>query len=597
MNQSPANYQFLIYSWLLLVSALVGAVVGVIIWRRRAARPALYLAGFEFAAVSWAIAAVFEMAATTIPLKFFWSKVGYFGTTTTPMFFFLFAAAYARQHRFLTRRVITSLLIIPVISIIMAFTNEWHHWLWTGMTIDPITNIAMYGHDGFWFWILVAYAYIMLTGGVLILGLAMYRFPTFYAPQLGMLIIGAILPFVGNVMYVFNLNPIPGMDWTPIMFIASGMFLAFAIFQLRLFDLLPVARSTLVDTMPDGMLALDSQNRIVDINPAMQAVTGLLSKAAIGQSAVSALAGWDDLQRYLHVNQEIQAEVCFRQDTRECCYDLNLTFIKNRYGEITGKLLVLRDITSHKQTKTALEIANRKLQKEISEREQLIADLNAVAHDLKSPLSVIVSSSQMLTDGTIGLNEEAAPTVVELIHRTSLKTIKIVNELLTLASVRQQDIQPEPLNMAAIITEVETRLCQMVDAYGVQIIKPATWPQAVGHASWVEEVWANYISNGIKYGGQPPILKLNAKQQDNGMICFWVQDNGDGLPADALSQLFKEYTRLTATGIEGQGLGLSIVKRIVEKLGGQVTVESENVPGQGCIFCFTLPMDNSKRRD
>jgi signal transduction histidine kinase len=81
------------------------------------------------------------------------------------------------------------------------------------------------------------------------------------------------------------------------------------------------------------------------------------------------------------------------------------------------------------------------------------------------------------------------------------------------------------------------------------------------------------------------------------MICFCVQDNGDGLPADALSQLFKEYTRLTATGIEGQGLGLSIVKRIIEKLGGQVTVESENVPGQGCIFCFTLPMDNSKRRD
>ena len=288
-----------------------------------------------------------------------------------------------------------------------------------------------------------------------------------------------------------------------------------------------------------------------------------------------------------------QAEICLNQNDEERCYDLNLTFIKNRHQQITGKLLVLRDITDHKRTEKALAVTNQQLQEEILEREQLITDLNAfahtVAHDLKSPLSVIVSSSQSLVDGTISLDESAAPIAAGLIYRTSRKSIRIIDELLTLASISRQEIQPEPLDMAAIINEVEIRLSPMIEEYKVQIIKPDVWPVAAGHAPWIEEVWANYLSNGIKYGGQPPRLELGADEQPDGSITFWVRDNGEGLSSEFQAKLFKEYSRLTEARAKGQGLGLSIVKRIVEKLGGQVSVHSENRPGHGCVFAFTLP--------
>jgi signal transduction histidine kinase len=111
----------------------------------------------------------------------------------------------------------------------------------------------------------------------------------------------------------------------------------------------------------------------------------------------------------------------------------------------------------------------------------------------------------------------------------------------------------------------------------------------MGYAQWVEEVWANYISNAIKYGGTPPRIELGAEQQPDGSVRYWVHDNGVGLSQEAITQLFTAFTRLDKVRATGHGLGLSIVKRIVEKLNGTVDIQSEGAPGQGSIFSFTLP--------
>jgi two-component system sensor histidine kinase/response regulator len=113
------------------------------------------------------------------------------------------------------------------------------------------------------------------------------------------------------------------------------------------------------------------------------------------------------------------------------------------------------------------------------------------------------------------------------------------------------------------------------------------WPGASGYGPWVEEVWVNYLSNAIKYGGKPPHVELGAELQTNNMVCFWVRDNGPGIPPEARARLFTPFTRLDQVRTQGHGLGLSIVRRIVEKLGGQVGVTSAS--GQGSAFSFTLP--------
>jgi signal transduction histidine kinase len=148
--------------------------------------------------------------------------------------------------------------------------------------------------------------------------------------------------------------------------------------------------------------------------------------------------------------------------------------------------------------------------------------------------------------------------------------------------------------MAEIVAEVQARLAYMIEEYQAEIIVPAdtAWPRAWGYGPWIEEVWTNYVSNAIKYGGQPPHVELGGTVMADGWTKFWVRDNGRGLTLEEQQELFIPFTRLSQAHIEGHGLGLSIVQRIVEKLGGTVAVESKGTPGEGSIFSFTLPPSN-----
>lgn len=134
----------------------------------------------------------------------------------------------------------------------------------------------------------------------------------------------------------------------------------------------------------------------------------------------------------------------------------------------------------------------------------------------------------------------------------------------------------------------------MITDTQAEIKVPATWPIVLGHAPWIEEVWVNYLSNAIKYGGAPPYVEVGADMQADGTVRLWVRDNGDGIAPDVQARLFTPFTRLDQARARGYGLGLSIVRRIVEKMGGQVGMTSLGQPGQGSLFYFTLSTEASQ---
>jgi signal transduction histidine kinase len=234
------------------------------------------------------------------------------------------------------------------------------------------------------------------------------------------------------------------------------------------------------------------------------------------------------------------------------------------------------------------------LRAEIAERERLISDLDAfshmVAHDLKSPVTAISGYAFLLSKRLADSDDIHALRFIEIISQTSHRMGMIIDELLLLASVRQQDVILRPVDMECILGVVIERLSYMIHDFQAEITQPTSWPAVLGYDAWVEEIWVNYLSNAIKYGSTPPRLDVGVTIQTNGMARFWVQDNGEGLPPDRLSDLFSPFTRLDQVRISGYGLGLSIVKRIVEKLGGEVDIESSGVPGEGSKFSFTLPL-------
>jgi two-component system sensor histidine kinase/response regulator len=225
--------------------------------------------------------------------------------------------------------------------------------------------------------------------------------------------------------------------------------------------------------------------------------------------------------------------------------------------------------------------------------EELDAFAHTVAHDLKGPLGHIVGFAEVLTVDYAVLPEEELRKYLQSIAQSGKKMGNIIDELLLLASVRKLDeieVAMEPLDMHSIVTAVYERLSYLIERHHVQIEAPETWPVAVGHGPWVEEIWVNYLSNAVKYGGQPPYVELGATapEEPDGDVRFWVRDNGDGLTPEEQGRLFTPFTRLDRAQAKGHGLGLSIARRIASKLGGKVGVESR--VGAGSTFWFTLPL-------
>jgi signal transduction histidine kinase len=243
-----------------------------------------------------------------------------------------------------------------------------------------------------------------------------------------------------------------------------------------------------------------------------------------------------------------------------------------------------------------LEEKNVRLEREIAEREILIAELDAfahtVAHDLKNPLGVTINYAQLLRGYYDKMSLEDLNQSLEMIVRNGQKMANIINELLLLASIRKEEVDLRPIDMARTVSEARSRLTFLIEEHQAELIIPDEWPVALGYGPWVEEIWANYVSNAIKYGGRPPRVELGATSRADGMIQFWVRDNGDGLSLEEQTRLFVPFSRLDQARAKGHGLGLSIVHRIVERLSGAVSVESGGRPGEGSIFSFLLQADN-----
>ncbi|MBE2222856.1 MAG: GAF domain-containing protein [Anaerolineae bacterium] len=242
---------------------------------------------------------------------------------------------------------------------------------------------------------------------------------------------------------------------------------------------------------------------------------------------------------------------------------------------------------------TAVAIENMRLLEAERERahqlqlsnEQLDAFSHMVAHDLKSPLALILGYVQLLM---MGVSEpEAVENHLGLVFNAAQKMRNIISELLLLASVRKEDVKKRPLAMNYVVKEALKRLSLPLEEEQAQLILPEKWPTALGYGPWVEEIWVNYISNAIKYGGTPPVITLGADEPSDGFIQFWVLDNGPGIDPHNMTKVFQKFIRLEETRATGHGLGLAIVKQIAEMLTGEVGFE--NRQNGGTKFYFTLP--------
>lgn len=337
----------------------------------------------------------------------------------------------------------------------------------------------------------------------------------------------------------------------------------------------------ITSTLGEGVFVLDYNGRVSFMNPEAERLLGWSETELLEQPIHSLIHTHSEatcpiLQTLSEgQSQRVADDTFLHRDGIEFPVSYVSTPIIED-GQVIGAVTAFHDITELKQAEI--------------EREKLIVELDAfagtVAHDLKNPLNIIGGYSQVLNE----VSQMLPPDLAEIV-RAIIKQIRrmdaIIEELLLLAGVRGLEIEVAPLDMGQIVTDSLDRIDFFLEDHPGDIQIQDTWPTAMGYGPWVVHVWVNYLSNGLKYGGNPARLELGADAPENGYVRFWVKDNGAGLNAEEQAALFVPFSRLSKNiRAKGHGLGLSIVKRIIERLGGTVGVES--TPGEGSIFYFTL---------
>ncbi len=356
---------------------------------------------------------------------------------------------------------------------------------------------------------------------------------------------------------------------------------------------------TILHSIGDAVIATDQKGCVAFMNPVAETLTGWPESDALGRDLA-------EIFQVVSESGQKPPETPFKTVLKsgngsriggesfliarngvEIPIEDSTAAIRDDSEKITGAVVVFRDITERKRSEAAL----KQYMLELQERnEDLDTFAHTVAHNLKNLLGRVIGFAEAMQRYYTNLSPESMEEYLLLIARNGRKMGNVIDELLLLAGVRQKEVELKPLDMRAIVLAAQQRLGHLIEEYHAEIVLPGKWPAALGYGPWVEEVWMNYLSNGIKYGGRPPRLVLGAVSQPDGRVRFWVRDNGAGLTPEEQGRLFTPFTQLRQVSTEGHGLGLSIVRRIVEKLGGQVAVQSEGRPGQGSVFSFTLPV-------
>ncbi len=244
----------------------------------------------------------------------------------------------------------------------------------------------------------------------------------------------------------------------------------------------------------------------------------------------------------------------------------------------------LRDISDHEQREKEMK---QKAETLAIENMALDEFAHTMAHQIQGLLSQMIGYASFIEMHFLDDIPDDAHLPLHRIVQSGNKMNNVITELLLLASMRSTEIKFLPLDLRRILNEVQKRLRFQIKEVNAVITVPKTWPIPLGYEAWIEEALINYLGNGLKYGGDPPILQIGATVQDDNMIRVWVKDNGPGIALADQKRLFIPHTRLQNKKVPGDGLGLSIVKRIIYRSGGKVGVE--NNPEGGSNFWFTLP--------
>ncbi|HBH48090.1 MAG TPA: hypothetical protein DDX98_05590 [Bacteroidales bacterium] len=552
-------------------AAAISFLLAYLSWRMRPARGAKYFGLMMLANAVWVSSYTLELFNTGFEWKILMFKFEFLGLAAAVYLWFVFVAVYSQFDRWLNKYTLILMAVVPVYFVVSVFQAPDSTSVYKGFEMNEINGLTILHKIravGFYIW--TSYAYLTLGLGMILLILAMINLPRKQRTQVFLLGPAILVLIVPNFLHLTGYSIFYPYDPTPVALAIVGVLFIISIYVHKFIEVMPVAHAQVFKNMRSAVIIIDSRNKILEINPAAQLLLRKTQNEVVSKDLLTFLPECEGLILSDKIYSEIKSEITLEKINR--IFELKINTLTDSQGTITGRILLLFDITEQKKAINELDAYAR-----------------TVAHDLKSPLNAIAGYTQLLEASLKnGLNEDLKESL-EGIKSGAHHMNDIVEGLLLLAQIRNLDnLDTTELEMNTIMKSSLNRLSVMIAEYNAKVKTPETLFNSIGYGIWVEEVWVNLFSNAIKYGGECPEIEVNSYRKGK-QIYYTIKDNGSGLTPEEQENIFMEFTRLRThkSEIAGHGLGLSIVKSIIEKLGGQVGVESKK--GEGSTFYFSLP--------
>jgi diguanylate cyclase (GGDEF)-like protein len=277
-----------LYIYVLILTIVVSIGLTAINFQKRNFIGAKSLFFLSLALTIYATGYLFEVLSGEIAIKTICYNIEYIGISTMPFFWIMFALQYSDFNRFIVNKRIYFLMVIPVVTIILTWTNRYHGFMIKVMGVSANGAVPeLFKINGPWYWVNLTYSYLLILIGTIILLRSIFNLPPLYLKQGTLLIIGSVLPLIGSIFYVFKLTPLKSFDFTSVAMAASGILLTISLYRLKVFQIIPIVRDKIFDNMEDIYIVFDGEGKIIDANKSAQTVLDFNIKSAIGTDIYS----------------------------------------------------------------------------------------------------------------------------------------------------------------------------------------------------------------------------------------------------------------------------------------------------------------------
>jgi signal transduction histidine kinase len=502
----------------------------------------------------WSLGSALEVASTDLAARIFWVKFQSVWQPAIATAGLWFALEYADLRRWLIRRNLILLAIPPLLWLLLALTNDTHHFLWSGFSfhgwVRPGRNAIT--------WMFIAYGFFLGLATMLVFAWLFWRSPLHRVP-VALCLCGQIAAHAAYALKTAGAIPSAPVDPVALSFDFAAVLIAFALFRFRLFNLIPIARGTVIDQMREGMLVLDGGQQIIDLNPAAEEILGVPARHARGTNVGDLLPGCG-------VGQQAQIRLGAGEAIRH--YAVHYSALNDRRGFRVGTLILLDDVTGQTQAQTHLLEQQRALATH-HERDR-------VARELHDTLGQVL--------GYIKMQAAVAQTFLERGEPEEAK--RRVARLSAAAQDAQSDVREYILGTrtrvpadSPLAPALSDYLRRFSENYGIatelnlspELAHRVFDPMA---ATQLFRIIQEALTNVRKHAHAHRVAVRIAVQ--DGRAVATVEDDGEG------------FAPARVQSVAGKGFGLQVMNERAEEVGGAVQVHS--APGEGTRVVIRIPL-------